>query len=275
MVHSRDPSSSSSRPAIQPSDAASSSSSPSSAASQEGQGTENPYLHNTIDYTLDHTRAHSPVKPDSAAELALSADTRAQAEDAMRACAVQILEQPIEMLRSGVVQDRELSTQSQGVSGSTVGKHLRHVLDHFRLFLDSLESSPAESVPLIDYDRRLRAVPIETSSKAALDEFVHTQERVKRVLKTSPSDRGPIMERPVILQATTPIIQEFRSTIGREIWFICLHSIHHFALARVVLKELGVSDQISAEFGVAPSTLVYRSWGRAQDRESKKPQAKL
>lgn len=84
-----------------------------------------PYQENTVDYTLDHTRAHNPQKPDSAAELALSADTRKQAEDALRACALQILEQPIEMLRGGLVGDEELSTQSEGVSGSTVGKHLR------------------------------------------------------------------------------------------------------------------------------------------------------
>lgn len=43
----------------------------------------------------------------------------------MRSCALQILEQPIEMLMTKVVGDRELSAASESVSGSTVGKHLR------------------------------------------------------------------------------------------------------------------------------------------------------
>lgn len=52
-------------------------------------------------------------------------------------------------------------------------------------------------------------------------------------------------------------------------WFIALHSIHHFALARVILNELGVQESISKEFGVAPSTLVFREWSKAQKSEDK------
>lgn len=85
----------------------------------------NPFAHNTVDYTLDHTCVHSPIKPDTAGDLAILARTHARAEEAMRACAIQILQQPIEMLKTGVVHDKELCAQSHGVSGSTVGKHLR------------------------------------------------------------------------------------------------------------------------------------------------------
>lgn len=148
------------------------------------------------------------------------------------------------------------------------------MLDHFRLFLDALESTSKGNIPFIDYDRRLRAVSIETSSSTALDEFVRTQDRMKQVFTYPFSDGIPMMDQPVILQATTPIIQKFKSTFGREIWFICLHSIHHFALARVILSELGLADQLSKEFGVAPSTLVYRSWGRSQKEQSDKPTSK-
>lgn len=43
----------------------------------------------------------------------------------MKACAMQILEQAAELLRSGSVGDDELQEKSDSVSGSTVGKHLR------------------------------------------------------------------------------------------------------------------------------------------------------
>ena len=98
--------------------------SPSQYASSSSSSSS-PYQNNTVDYTLDHSRAHAPQKPDSAAELTLSADTKAEAQDAMRSCALQILEQPLEMLRDGVVGDQQLSAVSKSVAGSTVGKHLR------------------------------------------------------------------------------------------------------------------------------------------------------
>lgn len=76
-----------------------------------------------------------------------------------------------------------------------------------------------------------------------------------------------------MLRATTPILQEFHSTLGREVWFIALHSIHHFALARVILNELGVKENISKEFGVAPSTLVFREWSKAQKNDDQARQS--
>ncbi|PWN25134.1 hypothetical protein BDZ90DRAFT_209383, partial [Jaminaea rosea] len=192
-----------------------------------------------------------------------SADTPSEAEESMISCALQILAQAIELLRSSAIGDEELSTPSQGASGATVGKHLRHVLDHYRLLLDSVEAAPNGGQPFIDYDRRVRSVPIETSVQSALQEFEYTQRRIRSVLAT-PADGSvtPTMERVVTLQATTPIIQEFKSTIGREVWHVALHSIHHFALARVILNELGLGDAVGKEFGVAPSTLALRQWAR-------------
>lgn len=43
----------------------------------------------------------------------------------MVACTVQVLEQPLKMLRDGIVGDRELAHESSLIPGSTPGKHLR------------------------------------------------------------------------------------------------------------------------------------------------------
>lgn len=47
---------------------------------------------------------------------------------------------------------------------------LLSVLDHFRLFLDAIEQA-GDELPLVDYDKRSRSVPIETSAEEALAEF--------------------------------------------------------------------------------------------------------
>ena len=68
---------------------------------------------------------------------------------------------------------------------------------------------------------------------------------------------------------------------GREVWHVALHSIHHFALARVILNELGVGGSVGKEFGVAPSTLAFRQWARqsgvkeGEGRGKKEGRAKL
>lgn len=46
-------------------------------------------------------------------------------EESLVSCAVQILEQPIHLLRGRVVGDDALTFESQVVKGSTAGKHLR------------------------------------------------------------------------------------------------------------------------------------------------------
>ncbi|CAO1629504.1 unnamed protein product [Sympodiomycopsis kandeliae] len=247
---------------------------PSTSSHSTSQSSSSSIPPNTIDYTLDHSRAHDPKKPQSAGELTISADTKLEAQDAMRSCALQILEQPLNLLKGGVIGDKELSAVSKSVAGSTVGKHLRHVLDHFRLFLDQVEGSlgnQTTDLAVVDYDRRARSVPIETSVEAAYEEFSRTRDRIANFLS---SPNGSILDRSILLHATTPILQEFTTTIGRELWFITLHSIHHYALARVILNELGVAEGVSKEFGVAPSTLVYRQWGKRQD-PSDSPKAKL
>jgi hypothetical protein len=60
----------------------------------------------------------------------------------------------------------------------------------------------------------------------------------------------------VRLTAITPEKVEVESTWGREIWFASFHAVHHFALIRVILGELGL--KVGDDFGVAPSTLVHR-----------------
>lgn len=84
------------------------------------------FSNNTVNYSLDHSRAASSKKPDSASDLTnVTPGTDAEATEAMMSCCLEILAQPCQMLSDGVVSDKELQAKSQSVAGSTVGKHLR------------------------------------------------------------------------------------------------------------------------------------------------------
>ena len=194
--------------------------------------------------------------------MARAASSWQEAEENIVSCTAQILNQAIEILRSGAIDDASYTFESRVIAGSTPGKHFRHVLDHLRILLDSIEAwqtRSGASVLRVDYDSRMSSkVPhIETSASASLREFERTCSRLYRVFDGS---KGELYTQPLRLCATTPFVVEMDSTVGRELWFCGLHAIHHYALARVMLvKERGLVG-IDDQFGVAPSTLVHREW---------------
>ena len=51
--------------------------------------------------------------------------TRLEARDAIISSLIQILEQPLGMIRNGTVGDKQMAAESQLIPGSSFGKHLR------------------------------------------------------------------------------------------------------------------------------------------------------
>ena len=46
------------------------------------------------------------------------------------------------------------------------------------------------------------------------------------------------------------------SSVGRELQFLVSHTVHHYALIRLLLEDHGI--YAGEEFGVAPSTLAHQ-----------------
>ncbi len=126
-----------------------------------------------------------------------------------------------------------------------VGPHLRHVLDHYELFLAGLERQA------VDYDVRARDTADERDRAAAL-------ERIGRIvagLRTLESAQlaQPLMVRVDSGEASERL--EGASSVGRELQFLVSHTVHHFAVIAVLLRVRGVDP--GRDFGVAPSTLKH------------------
>jgi uncharacterized damage-inducible protein DinB len=129
----------------------------------------------------------------------------------------------------------------QGVSGS-VGKHVRHCLDHVLALEQALRTGH------IDYDARTRGGAIESNRRAALRALAAMQTRLLEL-----DDRW--LSRPV--EVTSQLSVNGRqvvtnSTIGRELAFVISHTIHHNATVNVLLQQR--RRQTPAGFGFAAST---------------------
>lgn len=136
---------------------------------------------------------------------------------------------------------------SQRVRGGTIGKHVRHTLDHYRALLDGFESATT-----VDYDHRERNVPIEHDPHAARQAVAIIRSRIGNL--TEKSLRGPVRIRVMLAGDGTET--ELDTTLGRELAFASHHAIHHNALIKAIALEFGV--ETPPEFGMAPSTLNFQ-----------------
>lgn len=138
---------------------------------------------------------------------------------------------------------------SASMAGGTIGKHVRHALDHFRAALTTPACDP------IDYDRRARGGNVETDLAAALDEIGHLRSIVQGLDEAAMTT--PVTARVMLTGAGETA--DLRSTLGRELFFATHHAIHHHAMIKAIGREFGI--EAPDGFGTAPSTLNYQNAG--------------
>ena len=123
-----------------------------------------------------------------------------------------------------------------------VAPHFRHCIDFYDCFLSGLETGR------IDYDARSRSAELESDLGSVDQALRRIRERLLGIGSLSP--RTPVQARSDAPEENSPWTS---STLGRELLFLLSHTIHHYALIDLMLREEGFEPP--SEFGVAPSTL--------------------
>lgn len=156
----------------------------------------------------------------------------------------------IEALRqlAGVIGalTREQYTMRPGeFSGSFIGTHVRHCLDHVTALVAAAESG------VVDYDHRERGTPIESSPAAALEMIERLVEALDRI--PDAAAHRPVTLRAVVSAEEPPV--ELVSSLGREIAYVVSHTTHHSAIIGFLARALGGGTP--DRFGYAASTLAW------------------
>ncbi|ORY95491.1 hypothetical protein BCR43DRAFT_493081 [Syncephalastrum racemosum] len=148
--------------------------------------------------------------------------------------------------------DTTFTKPSVVMQGGTIGKHARHVYDHFHLLFANLAKDP-NAEWLVDFDARARNCPMENAREVAIQNYRDIQTKLAQVRDQIP------LNTPLTLAATVDPSDdtkvEFSSTFDRELWYCCMHAIHHYASVKAICIENGL--QVPHEFGTAPSTVQY------------------
>jgi uncharacterized damage-inducible protein DinB len=134
---------------------------------------------------------------------------------------------------------------SEHLSKSTVGQHVRHVLEFYICLLNQGHKD------YVDYDERERDLKIETEKEYA----VAMGNNIIQSL-------GKIENNKSLLLKGNFTTSNFQATscetnLERELIYCFEHSIHHQALIKVSLLEQKI--EVLSNFGLAPSTIRYRS----------------
>lgn len=140
--------------------------------------------------------------------------------------------------------ERTFSATDPASYGSGIGAHFRHVLDHYRSFLDGV------SVGLIDYDNRDRNTPEENDLSLALESLASIQS----LLAAAEIDVESSVKVKVCASTEGEDLHS-NSSFGRELQFLVSHTVHHYALIAIASRMQGIYPHDA--FGVAPSTLKY------------------
>ncbi len=129
---------------------------------------------------------------------------------------------------------------------SSIGAHMRHILDHFTAIENGMETN------LVDYDKRRRDSVYETN----IDEAIRKTKEVKLWLKSLAAAQ---IERDINIKTEINFLEResiiVKSSVSRELAFVLSHTVHHFSMIDIALKMQGVS--MEENFGLAPATISY------------------
>lgn len=143
------------------------------------------------------------------------------------------------------VDDAQFVYPSKAVPGGTIGKHIRHTLDHFR---SAITTCCTES---IDYDHRCRGGDVESNRKSAQCEIATLRSLMSELSEEQLNEQVTAC----VMICSDGETCDLLSTRAREIFFAMHHAIHHNAILKAIGLELGF--ECPDGFGTAPSTINF------------------
>ena len=147
-----------------------------------------------------------------------------------------------------IIDDSSFIQNLKPFQGSP-GMHCRHILQHYQNLFAGLQQGD------ICYDNRPRNSLLEKERSHALE--VLQQQYLALASLREPSIATPPLTLKVRVHCNSDSADIRQSTtLVRELLFLQSHTIHHLALLRVMLVQMG--HDIPEHTGIAPATLYHQ-----------------
>jgi len=154
---------------------------------------------------------------------------------------VHLLKETIELINTLTVD--MYTHKSMLFNADTPGAHVRHVIEHYELFLEGISKG------LINYDLRKRNLQLSSHPKMAIDKI---NELIFKINALTRHDFDRLID---IKMDTGSVCEAVKTSIARELQFLWSHHVHHNAIIKMILESSG--EPVAKDFGVAASTKKY------------------
>lgn len=146
----------------------------------------------------------------------------------------------------GQLTSTEYARPVNVLSGNTIGKHVRHILEFYELLVGCTQTGE------LNYDHRHRDLSLE----------VDTYEAILRIGRIDQAIQHLDLDRPLLLEAdvsagNTELVQ-IPSSFARELHYNIEHAIHHLALIQVAVRAAFPMIELPENFGVANGTVKHQ-----------------
>ena len=142
------------------------------------------------------------------------------------------------------ITNKDYSTPIRHLNNSTIGQHSRHIIEFYLCYLKGIEDNH------INFDSRERSMKLESNKTFCIETINSIIEKLSTKLN---NQSAIIFEYNYTFEDNQSA--EMVSNTLRELLFCLDHSIHHQALIKVALIELGKEKLIDDKFGMAYSTI--------------------
>lgn len=146
------------------------------------------------------------------------------------------------------IWDKTYSRVAEAPYNASIGGHYSHILEHFQCLVRGIRSGE------INYDARARNPRLETEVTYATISTCDVLRAIKNYTEADLAWPCKVIN-SVSYGPAQPSVME--SNVGRELAYCVGHAIHHYAIIRLICSHLAV--EVPSEFGIAPSTLKFRS----------------
>lgn len=148
------------------------------------------------------------------------------------------------------LDDATYSRSCALASGGTIGKHLRHCVDHYAAAIAAM-ANPSGGP--IDYDHRERDVPMESCRATAMATIARLRGELARGRDGDVNAAVTVR----VMVSSEGRTSDLGSTVGRELAFAAHHALHHHAMMKFIADSFGCITP--ADFGKAPSTVHHEN----------------
>lgn len=162
----------------------------------------------------------------------------------MKTIAKENLLQILDLLKN--ISKENYTRKSDILSGSTIGQHVRHILEFYLLLISGSFSGT------ISYDKRKRDRRVELDPHFALSQIDWLLVGIDTLDLNLPVS----FEGDFTTDGSSRYI--LPSSVGRELVYCIEHSIHHQAIIKAGLIGLDLQSMTDEHFGVAYSTIRLR-----------------